>query len=266
MTLLYSILLSAVVTVGLLVRERRPCLAIEPFPGPARLLAGVALLVVVLAVTSFAPLRQLFSAGDGPALDDLSFASLFEGHAVLAGFLLLWWGLAGFEAPSRFLRLHPTGAARKLGVGVVAGLGGWAVTIGVMAVVAGLAGLAGGGASTGAATGELGAEEIPEVVRFLVALPVWHRLLLVVSAGVFEEAFFRSYLQPRAGLWLSSLLFTMSHASYGLPAMLIGVLTVSLVLGLLLRAADDVLPCMVAHAVFDGVQLLVVLPAVVGGA
>jgi hypothetical protein len=48
--------------------------------------------------------------------------------------------------------------------------------------------------------------------------------------------------------------------------MLIGVLTVSLVLGVLLRAADDVLPCMVAHAVFDGVQLLVVLPAVVGGA
>jgi hypothetical protein len=37
------------------------------------------------------------------------------------------------------------------------------------------------------------------------------------------------------------------------------------VYGLVFRARGDVVPCMVAHSVFDAIQLLVILPAVVGG-
>ena len=78
-----------------------------------------------------------------------------------------------------------------------------------------------------------------------------------------SQAFFRSFLQARTGLVLSSLLFAASHASYGLPLMLVGVFTVSTVLGAVFRATRDALPCMVAHAVFDGVQLFLILPAVI---
>ncbi|MBU6283179.1 CPBP family intramembrane metalloprotease, partial [bacterium] len=107
---------------------------------------------------------------------------------------------------------------------------------------------------------------VPDAIEYLVGLSVPRRLLLVASAGVFEEAFFRGFLQPRAGLLLSSLLFTASHAGYGSPLLMVGVLLLSLVLGRLFRERQDVLPCMVAHSVFDAVQLLVVLPLVAAAA
>jgi membrane protease YdiL (CAAX protease family) len=263
MTIVPAMVLSAVVTVGLVARVRSPRLAIEPFPGPARFGAAILLLIAVLALTVFFPLEGLFGEGMAPDPDEMPFFSLFAGHAVLGGFLLFWWGLAGFEPPRRFLRLSDKPLGGRLLAGLAAGLAAWLVTIAAMALIATALGL-GGSEVEEAEPGGIG--EIPEIVRFIVALSPWRRALLVLSAGVFEEAFFRSFLQTRGGLLLSTVLFTMSHASYGLPFMLVGVFTVSLVLGLVFRAWDDVLPCMVAHSVFDGVQLFVVLPYVVSAA
>lgn len=260
-----ALALSAVVTIGLALRSRPPRLAIERFPRSWRLWAAMGLLVGVLALTVFLPLDGLVGEVVPPDPDDMPFYSLFAGHALLAGFLLLWWGLAGFEAPARFLRLPLEHPARRIAIGLAAGLGAWLTTITAMAIIATALGIgAGGGADDGGAAGDSVAG-IPEVVRFIVGMAPWRRALLVISAGVFEEAFFRAFLQSRGGLLLSTLLFTMSHASYGLPFMLVGVFTVSLVLGFLFRAGGDVLPCMVAHGVFDAVQLFVVLPLVVSG-
>ena len=100
-------------------------------------------------------------------------------------------------------------------------------------------------------------------MRAIVTLPLGVRIALVCSAGVVEELFFRSFLQSRSGLLLSTLLFTASHTSYGLPLMLVGVFVVSVVLGRLFRERDDVVPCMIAHALFDAIQLFVILPMVV---
>jgi membrane protease YdiL (CAAX protease family) len=266
MRIVSSLVLSTVVVLGLIARRREPRIALEPFPGPIRHGVAVALLVAVLAVTTFVPLQGLFGEPAMPDFEETSFLALFAGHAILAGFLVLWWGLAGFDAPARFLHLGLAQPLRRLAIGLAAGIVAWAVTIGAMAVTALIAAALGAGEVTSAAGGAGGKTQIPEVVRFLVAMPVWRRLLLVASAGVFEELFFRSFLQPRAGLLVSTLLFTMSHASYGLPLMLVGVFTVSLVIGLLFRTQRDVLPCMVAHGVFDAVQLLVVLPAAVSAA
>jgi membrane protease YdiL (CAAX protease family) len=261
MSVVPALVVSAIVTLGLIARRRPPCLEIEPFPGGRRLGVAVALLVVVLALTAFLPLEGLFGDMVMPDPGSVQFFSLFIGHAVLAGFLLAWWALAGFEAPAKFFRL-PTGhARRRLVLGLGAGFLVWIVTIGVMGVAATALGLDGG--KLGEPESPDGIGNIPEVVRMIVALSPWRRALLVLSAGVFEEAFFRSFLQTRGGIVLSTVLFTMSHASYGLPFMLVGVFTVSLALGLLFRARGDVLPCMVAHSVFDAVQLFVVLPALV---
>jgi membrane protease YdiL (CAAX protease family) len=75
-----------------------------------------------------------------------------------------------------------------------------------------------------------------------------------------EEAFFRGFLQPRVGLVVSSILFAFSHFSYGLPFMIVVVFTISLIIGRAFERAGDLLPCVVAHGIFDGVQLLVILP------
>ncbi len=270
MTIVPAMVLSAVVTVGLVARLHPPRLAVERFPGPTRFAVAILLLVTVLGLTVFSPLEGLFADAVAPDPDELPFFSLFAGHAVLGGFLVLWWALAGFESPARFLRLSLDRPGRRLAAGLKAGLAAWMITMAAMVIAVSALALVrlalglGGELAEAEATGAV--TEVPEIVSFIVNLAPWRRLLLVLSAGIFEEAFFRSFLQTRGGLVLSTVLFTMSHASYGLPFMLVGVFTVSLVLGLVFRAWDDVLPCMVAHSVFDAVQLFVVLPWVVSAA
>jgi len=87
------------------------------------------------------------------------------------------------------------------------------------------------------------------------------RLLISLSAGVVEETFFRGFLQPRVGILLSTLLFVLAHFSYGQPLMLVGIGTLSLIYAFLVRWRQNIWPAIAAHALFDGVQLLVVIPA-----
>jgi len=71
----------------------------------------------------------------------------------------------------------------------------------------------------------------------------------------------RGFLQPRIGIALSTLFFTVAHLSYGSPFMLIGIALLSLIYGFLVRWRQNLWPAIAAHALFDGVQLLVVVPA-----
>ena len=259
MSLLGALIVSAVLTVGLTARTAWPRLVVEEFP--SRLRRGLAYFVLslTLGLTAILPLSHVGQPPPAALLDDIGLPELFLGHALLATCLLLWWALAGFRPPSDFLHLRLDRPIAQLREGLVVGVGGWAVTMLTMTVTGTLLGLG------REVPGGEQAAEIPDLVRAIVGLPVLTRVLLVCSAGFFEEIFFRSFLQARSGLLLSTALFTASHATYGMPFMLVGVFTVSLVLGLLFRAGDDVMPCMVAHGVFDAVQLFVVLPFVASG-
>jgi membrane protease YdiL (CAAX protease family) len=250
--------LSALSIQTLAARTAWPRLLVERFPSRLHRRVALALLALTLAVTSFVPPLSWQEIDPHAELEDLSFRGLFAGHAILVAFLAAWWQLSGRPSLRSFLCLDFDEPAQALRLGATMGGIGWALTMTVMAVVGTLAWsfeparIAGGG-------------EIPPLVREIVELSLLERLLLVLSAGVVEEAFFRAFLQTRTGLALSSLLFTASHASYGLPLMLAGVLTVSLVLGLLFQTRRNLLPCMIAHAVFDAIQLFLILPAVVAG-
>ncbi|HEY8516578.1 MAG TPA: type II CAAX endopeptidase family protein [Candidatus Binatia bacterium] len=259
--MLGALILSAVATIGLTSRTSWPRLVVEEFPSPARRFLAYAALTVTLALTVVMPATRIGEPVPTERLEHVDFPALFLGHALLLGFLVVWWMLAGFRPLLRFLHVRTENPLRAIRRGVAAGFAGWAVTMLAMAVVGTLVGLVGG---EGAAVAEQ--EEIPGVVRTIVGLSVPQRLALVLSAGIFEELFFRSFLQARTGLLVSSLLFTASHASYGLPLMLVGVFVVSLVIGRVFSARGDVVPCIVAHAVFDAIQLFVVLPAVVEAA
>jgi membrane protease YdiL (CAAX protease family) len=119
------------------------------------------------------------------------------------------------------------------------------------------------GAAAGAmlATGRVAEPtEAPPIMIWLAELPLTYKLTIIVAAMTVEEAFFRGFLQPRVGLLASSILFALSHFSYGLPFMIVGVFTISLVIGWTLMRTQDLLPCIIAHGVFDAVQLLIVLP------
>jgi membrane protease YdiL (CAAX protease family) len=253
--------LSAAVTLFLIRRGAWPRFVVEPFPSPFRRRVAIALLILVLGLTSFAPLIAFDAAQPPHDFTDVGFSSLFLGHALLASFLLGWWMLVGRPQSSEFLhlRVEPSHLAAEFQLGAAGGAAAWAVTMTVMAIV----GTAVGGLDPSALEAS-GSSEIPPVVRWIVELSVPERLVLILSAAVVEEAFFRSFLQARCGILISSLFFMASHATYGLPLMLVGVFTVSVVLGWIFRARGNVLPCMVAHGVFDAVQLFLILPAVVG--
>ena len=98
------------------------------------------------------------------------------------------------------------------------------------------------------------------IVPWIASLPVLVRLMVSLSAGFVEEIFFRGFLQPRVGLMVSSVMFALSHFSYGLPFMIVGVFTISLVIGRSFERSGDLLPCIVAHGVFDSIQMFIVIP------
>ena len=150
----------------------------------------------------------------------------------------------GFVAPD---------VPREIGVGVLVGIGSWGAVLAV-AIFVGLLLMA------------LGAEEAlpkepPALIPWIAALPVGVRILISLSAGVVEETFVRGFLQPRIGIALSSALFILAHFSYGQPLMLVGIGTLSLIYAFLVRWRQNIWPAIAAHALFDAVQLLFIIPA-----
>jgi membrane protease YdiL (CAAX protease family) len=213
----------------------------------ALLLIGILAIAVLHPVTSFGEALEIEP-------DTLWFPMLFFGHLLLATFLFVWWRLCGELRLGAFLHLSRHNLREKVRRGIVAGCQGWLLTVLVTMSVGGVV----------AATGKVSTEsEIPPLIVWLADLPIVDKLIIVAVAMSVEEAFFRGFLQPRFGLVVSSILFALSHFSYGLPFMIVGVFTISLVIGRSFERSGDLLPCMIAHGIFDGIQLVIILPLAV---
>jgi membrane protease YdiL (CAAX protease family) len=239
----------ALACLALLAATRRLRFVAEEFPPGRRRFGAILLLLAVLTTCIFHP---AVAAEAGKTLDPevLWFPGLFLGHLVLAGFLFAWWRLA-FPVPLLdFLRLRDLRAG-DLAYGLRLGIVGWLLTLSGSAAVGLLAGAAGGLEPP---------EGVPPILEWLAALPLGHKLLVIAAAMTVEEAFFRAFLQTRIGWFPSSVLFALAHASYGMPMLMVGVFLISLVIGWSLKQSGRLLPCIVAHGVFDAIQLLVVVP------
>jgi membrane protease YdiL (CAAX protease family) len=149
--------------------------------------------------------------------------------------------------------LPATTIPREIGLGLLLGIGAWVTVLLALMGVAGVLWAVGGESAVPKAP--------PALVPLIAGLPIWVRFLVSLSAGVVEESFFRGFLQPRVGIVLSTACFTLAHLSYGQPFMLVGIALLSLIYGLLVKWRQNVWPAIAAHALFDGVQLLVIVPA-----
>ena len=229
--------------------ERYHLLATDAFP--ARSVKWLAYAWVWLLAFALTALVAQSNAAGGIDPAAISFWSLFTLHVLLIVFLGGWWLMAGRPPLTRFFNLHRTNLGESLVLGIVIGLAGWLVTIAI-AIGVGLA---------LKATGMLPDDVQPSpVIPWMAALPLWKKALIVVSAMTVEEAFFRGWLQKRVGLVLSTALFAISHAGYGQPLLLIGVTVVSLVIGYTFYRTRNLWPCIVAHGVFDAIQLFILVP------
>jgi membrane protease YdiL (CAAX protease family) len=263
--------LGAAILVDTVTRRRGldpPGFALES-SGPARRAAAISLVGFTFYVAVFSALGTV-GRQSAPSLEGISDWQLFLLQALFVLTLLGWFAL-GFAgtgprstppAPGRglvarfavqfgFATPNPW---REVGIGVVAGLGAWlAVIAGMLVFAAIVAGLFGE---------ELLPQAPPAVIPWIAGRPVLLRLGIAVAAGLVEEAFFRGFLQARVGIGLSTLLFALAHLSYDQPIMLVGITMLSLFYGLLVRWRRNLLPAIVAHFLFDAIQLLVVIPAV----
>jgi membrane protease YdiL (CAAX protease family) len=241
--------LAAVACLGLLALTGRLGFIAEELPEPSRRIVGTLLLVGVLTICVFYPAVSGDAADLQP--DEIYFPALFIGHWVLGGFVFAWWALSQ-PRPSlaRHLRLENPGVEdvqRGLWVGGI----GWVLTITGTSIIAATLNLAGAAPEP---------NQIPPLMPWLAQLPIGYKLVIIGAAMTVEEGFFRAFLQTRIGWIPSSLLFALSHASYGLPLMMVSVFIISLLIGWTLRQTGRLLPCVVAHGVFDAIQLLVVIP------
>lgn len=220
----------------------------------ARRWVGLALLFAILTLAVFYPVATFGEAKDFDPLH-VDFLALFAGHMVLLLFLFAWWLLSGRPPVREYLSLPRQPLGPAVLTGIFAGSVGWAVTLLVTAIVA---------ASAGSLTeAPLAPSEAPPLMLWLATLPVWRKAIIVGMAMTVEETFFRAFLQPRIGIVLSTTLFALAHFNYGLPLMVVAVFTISMIFGTVFELRRNLVPCIVAHGVFDAIQIFVIIPLAV---
>lgn len=248
----------------LLLDRRSRRLALDPpgFRDPLRRIAGLTVLGLVFWVTVFAPLGRI--GVEEAAVDFASVPTwqLFLVHLLLAGAAILWYaaGFVGLGAAvpggslAEQLGLAAARPLREILLGMVFGIGAWvAVLASVVLIALAVAAVAGQ---------EVLPQAPPAAIPWLAAQPILLRLALALSAGTVEEIFFRGLLQPRLGIAVSTAMFAGAHLAYGQPFLLVGVTLLSILYALLVRWRQSLWAAMTAHALFDAVQLLIVIPAV----
>ena len=226
----------------------------DGFEEPARRVTAVALLGVVLLLTVAIPFAGGL-AGGARETRGLTLVSLFAVHAILLLFLAAYWTLSRREPVVDFLKLRSAQPGKDLASGVLIGLGGWLCTILVAALIVlvwlllarrGLGGLA--------------SKDVNPTILWVVSRPLAVKVAIVLSAMVVEELFFRSFLQTRVGPVAATLMFTAAHGVYGQPFALVGIFVISAVLSAAFVIYGNVLPCIIAHGVFDAIQMFVLIP------
>ena len=252
--MIYAISLGFVALVWLAIvglNEKMNLLSSDRFPSPiakwfayAWLLFFLLVLAVLVTGAALNPAR----AGD---LKNAPFYSLFGLHAILILFLVGWWFAAGRQHLADFFNFQRGKNFEAVMIGFAVGVGGWIVTLGTALMVALIL----------RATGLLAEDPQPSpMIGFMAAMEWWKKVLIILSAMTVEELFFRAWLQKRIGLIFSTLLFALAHFTLGQPLLLIGITVISLVIGFTFYRTKNVLPGIVAHGVFDAIQLFVIIP------
>jgi membrane protease YdiL (CAAX protease family) len=234
-----------------LLNERSGLLSCDRFPTPAVKWFAYAWLLIFLVGLALLVTASALTPATSKQLQNTPFYSLFLMHVILVVFLVGWWAATGFPNLREFLNIRHEKPAEVIAIGISVGVGGWIFTILMAMLFAVLL----------QATGVLEKPpEPPAMIGWMAALAWWKKALIILSAMTVEEAFFRSFLQKRIGLIASTILFALAHFTYGNPLLLIGVTVISLVIGITFHRTKNVLPGVIAHGVFDAIQLFVIVP------
>jgi membrane protease YdiL (CAAX protease family) len=243
--------IAAVYVAMIWLNERYGLFATDRFPSPAAKIAAYAWLALLLFGLAILVIGSAMHTPTASELAKIPFYSLFLLHGVLIVFLVGWWLLTGRPPLREFLSLRRGDGVEMTMIGFAVGVGGWIFTIIMALLLAAILSASGLMPKPG---------QPPPMIAWMAALPLWKKALVVLSAMTVEEAFFRGWLQKRIGLIASTVLFAVAHSGFGQPLLLIGVALISLVIGFTFYRTKNLLPGIIAHGVFDGIQLFVVIP------
>lgn len=252
--MLYAISALFVIVIWLVIvvlNERYELLSCDDFPSEAARWFAYTWLLVFMVGLALLVTQSALTPTTTKQLADMPFYALFLMHAILVVFLIGWWLATGLPDLRQFLNIRHERPAEVVAIGVAVGVGGWVLTM-AAAMVIGL---------ILQATGLMDeAPGTPAMIGWMAALAWWKKVLIILSAMTVEEVFFRSFLQKRIGLAASTILFALAHFTYGNPLMLIGITIISLIIGFTFYRTKNVIPGVIAHGVFDAIQLFVIVP------
>jgi len=235
-------------TLPLLRPARRALAAVLPMDADSPVdMTGLCL---VLGAIAFLGTPLLFpESAEPPGLDQLPAIDYVTLVAQAASFVLVAYAAVGW-------RIVRDGRAATERLGIVlpdprtVGLGVAAVPVAL--TLAGIINAVATALQPGLAEG---LEAIVDQMTEQLQNPIG-ALLIGISAGAGEEAVFRGALQPRYGIALTSLLFALVHApQYGLNLAILGLVAVSVLLGLL-RKHVNTTAAMIAHALYNAVVVM----------
>jgi len=248
---LLPLLFIGVVYLTLILLNERIGLFRDAFPSAGYKVVAYVWLGIFLGALTLLIVASALAPPSAKDLARVPFYSLFTLHAILIIFLLGWWLLAGRPPLMRFFNIQRHAPGEAVMTGLAVGVGGWMLTILLAIAIAYIL----------QATGVLPKNPQPSaMIAWMASLPLWKKVLIVCSAMTVEEAFFRGWLQKRIGLIASTALFALAHAGLGQPFLLVGVAIISLIIGFTFYRTKNLIPGIIAHGVFDAVQLFVVIP------
>lgn len=231
--------------------ERHRLFACDRFPNAAAKWAAYLWLGAFMLLLAYFVTAAAQTPARAADLEHTPFYALFGIHFILIIFLAVWWLLSGRPHLAEFFNIQRGRTGEAVAAGMAVGIGGWIITITGAVIIALIL----------KETGVLGSDPQPSpMIGYMAALALWKKILIVLSAMTVEELFFRSWLQKRAGLIASTVLFALAHFTLGQPLLLIGVTLISLVIGITFYRTKNVVPGIIAHGVFDAIQLFVIIP------
>lgn len=250
MSFIAPLLFVAVIFVAMIVLNERIGLFRDRFPSIGAKYAAYTWLGIIMFLLTFLVVASSQRVPTAQELARAPFYSLFLLHAILIVFLFGWWLLTRRPPIREFLNIRqPYGESILAGFAI--GLAGWLFTIALAATIALIL------RQAGVLPKQI---QPPPMIAWMANLPAWKKALVVLSAMTVEEAFFRGWLQKRVGLIASTILFATAHVGLGQPFLLIGVAIISLIIGFTFYRTKNLIPGVIAHGVFDAVQLFVIIP------
>lgn len=255
--MIYAVTLGFAVVVWLLIvllNERWNLLSCDRFPSAAMKWFAYLWLLGFMVLLAYLVTTSAQHQPTPKQIAQLNFLEIFTMHAILMVFLAGWWVASGRPNLKEFLQIRHERPAEVAAIGLSVGVGGWVITIAMAALVAMLLQALGAMKEPPAP---------PAMIPWMAGLAWWKKGLIVLSAMTVEEFFFRSFLQKRIGLVASTILFALAHFTYGNPMLLIGVTVVSIVISIAFWRTKNVVPGIIAHGVFDAIQLFIIVPVAV---